>query len=446
MKKGTLIALVIVALILGMAGGYFLSTQFGLLSGTGSETAVSKSAEKAEAKQEKKGQLYTCPMHPFIITEEPGACPICGMTLVPVKGDAGAKEEEEAIKISPVVKQNMGVRLGEVTERPLVRLVRTYGRLTYNEREISVVNTKVMGWIEKLYVNETGMFVKKGDPLLEIYSPSLVSAQKEYLIALEHYEEVKNSPYKEIVEAARRMLKSARERLKLWDIEEDEIDQLEKTRVVKKRLVIYSPVTGYVIDKKAFLGTHVKKGAELFKIADLRTLWLEGDVYEYELPWIRVGQKVDVTLDYIPGRVFTGRISYIYPYLQGKTRTAKVRVEVRNEGTLLKPDMYAHLTIRADARRKALTVPTEAVIRTGVRNIVFVEKGEGEFVAKEVTLGLETGDGMVEIVSGLEKGEKIVLSGQFMLDSESSIREAIRKMSSGGGGSMKGMEHVGHGN
>ncbi|RMG59219.1 MAG: efflux RND transporter periplasmic adaptor subunit [Deltaproteobacteria bacterium] len=448
MKKGKIALIIAAALIIGGAGGYFLS---GKLSGRHGEMKMeAKHASPEKTAQGEKGAaekpsktLYTCPMHPFIITEEPGACPICGMTLVPVKGGGEEKaEEENAIKISPVVKQNMGIRTGVVEEKPLVRLVRTYGRVTYDEKKISVVNTKVMGWIEKLYVNETGQFVKKGDPLLEIYSPGLVATEREYLIALEHREEVQGSPYREVVESAEKLLQAARERLLLWDIGEDEIAKLEKTRRVEKTLTITSPATGFVIAKNAFEGTHVKKGAELFRVADLSTLWVEGDVYEFELPWVRVGQDVDVTLDYIPGRTFHGKISYIYPYLEGKTRTARVRVEVENEGNVLKPDMYAHLTIHADLKKTSLVVPTEAVLRTGVRNIVFIEKGEGEFIPREVTLGVDLGDGLVEVASGLERGEKIVLSGQFMLDSESSIREAIRKMRSSG--QESGAESTGH--
>lgn len=397
-----------------------------------------------EAKAEE--QLYTCPMHPFIITEAPGACPICGMTLVPVKGDSGGSVgDENAIRIDPVVRQNMGVRTGVAKRAQLKKIIRTVGMVNYDETKIASVNTKIEGWIEKLFVNETGQFVKAGEPLLEIYSPELVSAQKELLIAIKHYEEVKTSPYEEVVEGAKALIEAAKDRLRLWDIKDRDLLALEQNGEVKKRLTIYSPSSGVVIDKKVFLGTHVMPGADLYRVANISTVWVDADIYEFELPWIKEGQRAKVVLDFIPGKSYRGKVSYIYPFLDEKTKTVKVRIDISNKDFSLKPDMYAHVEIESNLGDGALMVPTEAVLRTGMKNIIFIEREEGKFVPREVKIGVETGNGSVQILEGIEENDTIVLSGQFMLDSESSIREAIRKMTAGGGeGSTEGMEHIGH--
>lgn len=397
-----------------------------------------------EAKAE--DQLYTCPMHPFIITDAPGACPICGMALVQVKGDAGqGGSDENAIRIDPVVKQNMGVRTGLATIGPMEKTVRTVGMVVYDETKITSVNTKIAGWIEKLYVDQTGQFVKAGEPLLEIYSPELVSAQKELLIAKKHFEAVKDSPFPEVVTSAIALLEAAKDRLRFWDINEKDLAALEREGKVKKRLTIYSPSSGVVVEKKAFLGTRVMTGTDLYRVADISTVWIDADIYEFELPWIQKGQNAKVELDYIPGKTFRGKVSYIYPYLDEKTKTIKVRIVISNRDFYLKPDMFAHVEIESKLSYNALMIPSEAIIRTGVRNVVFVEEEEGKFVPREVKIGVDTGNGSVQILEGLGKNEKIVLSGQFMLDSESSIREAIRKMTAGGKeGSTEGMGHSGH--
>ncbi|NIO16041.1 MAG: efflux RND transporter periplasmic adaptor subunit [Deltaproteobacteria bacterium] len=443
MSRKIVIALAIfIVFVVGLGGGYFFTVKF-LHRSPHVETMDTTMGGTKEAKAEE--QLYTCPMHPFIITEEPGSCPICGMTLVAVKGGGEGMEDENAIRIDPVVRQNMGVRTGVAKRGQLKKIIRTVGMVTYDETKISTVNTKIAGWIENLFVDKTGQFVKAGEPLLEIYSPELVSAQKELLIAARHYEEVKTSPYEEVVERAETLIEASKDRLRLWDITDKELLALERSGNVKKTLTIYSPNSGVVIGKKAFLGTHVMPGAELFRVADISNVWIDADIYEFELSWVKTGQRANVILDYIPGKTFTGKVSYIYPYLEAETKTIKVRIEMPNPRFFLKPDMYAHVELESKLGDQALLIPSEAVLRTGVKNIVFVEKTEGKFVPRNVTLGVETGNGTVQILEGIEENEKIVLSGQFMLDSESSIREAIRKMTAGGGeGSPKGKEHLGH--
>jgi Cu(I)/Ag(I) efflux system membrane fusion protein/cobalt-zinc-cadmium efflux system membrane fusion protein len=444
-KKVIIPLLLLFVFVIGGGAGYFAGKKKPSMASTKSHDHSSSNMSKKAVKEGK--ELYTCPMHPFIITEEPGSCPICGMTLVSVKGqrEVSGDSAGSGIKIDPVVRQNMGIRTGTVERGVLRKKVRTVGMITYDERKIASVNTKITGWVEKLYVDETGQSVKKGQPLLEIYSPELVSAQKELLIALRHLEEVKNSPYPEVVEGAKSLLEAAQERLRLWDISDREIKTLVAERRVRKRLVISSPNDGIVVSKNAFQGTHIMPGAELYRVADISTIWVDADIYEYELPWIKVGQEALVTLDYLPGQSFRGKIAYVYPYLEEKTKTAKIRVEIENKSFELKPDMYAHVDIEADPGKESLIIPSDAVIRTGLRSIVFVEVKKGEFAPMEVELGFDSGDGKVQVISGVKEGERIVLSGQFMLDSESSIREAIRKMSSSGKeGKPEGAAHMGH--
>jgi Cu(I)/Ag(I) efflux system membrane fusion protein len=292
------------------------------------------------------------------------------------------------------------------------------------------VNAKIGGWIEKLYVNTTGEKVRKGAPLIEIYSPDLVSAQQEYLIARRHFEQVKNSPFPDVVKSAQDLLDSARKRLIYWDVSDAQIAELTRTGTVRKRLVLYSPFDGVVVNKAAFDGTKVMPGMELFRIADLSRVWVHGDVYEYELPWIKTGVPATVTLDYMPGKTYRGKVTFIYPYLEGKTRTATIRVELANPGGVLKPDMYAHIELSPKVGKKTVLIPSEAVIRSGIRNVVFVSKGEGRFEPREVKLGLEGEEGTVQVLSGLAENELVVVSSQFLLDSESSLKEALKKFQS----------------
>lgn len=464
-----LILLVLVALAAGGAGTYFWMTKE-----TGPAPPGAAKAAPAEEKQK-----YTCAMHPFIVTDQPGSCPICGMTLVPVKsasastgaGEGGGKKEkkikywvapmdpnyrsdkpgkspmgmdlvpvyeeeggeEGTIRVDPNTIQSIGVRTAEVRAGELKKTIRTVGRVTYDERRIATVNSKVNGWIERLYVNTTGEEVQKGAPLIDIYSPDLVSAQQEYLIAHKHYEEVKNSPYPEVVRGAAVMLDSAKKRLAYWDITEAQIAEVEKTGNVRKTLTLHSPFRGVVVSKAAFDGTKVMAGMELFRIADLSRVWVQGDVYEYELPWMKAGVPATVTLDYLPGKIYRGTVTYVYPYLEGKTRTATVRVELSNPGLALKPDMYAHIELAPRVGGKTILVPSEAVIRSGIRNLVFVARGEGRFEPREITLGLEGEEGTVQVLKGLAAGERVVVSSQFLLDSESSLKEALKKFQSAAG-------------
>jgi len=327
------------------------------------------------------------------------------------------------------------VRTTAVTTGELKKTIRTVGKVAYDESRITSVNSKVNGWIEKLHVDTTGQEVRKGEPLIDIYSPDLVSAQQEYLIARGHFEKVKDSPFPDVVKGAQELLASARKRLDYWDIGDAQIGKLEQTGEVRKTLTLYSPFNGVVVSKAVFDGTRVMTGMELFRIADLSRVWVQADVYEYELPWVKPGTPATVTLDYLPGRKFNGKVSFVYPYLEGKTRTATARIELVNPGMQLKPDMYAHVELHPRVKGNTVLIPSDAIIRSGVRNVVFIARGEGRFQPREVSLGLEGEDGTVQVLSGLSGGERIVVSAQFLLDSESSLKEALKKFQGGAAGS-----------
>ena len=376
----------------------------------------------------KKIKYWTSPMDPTYIRDEPGKSPM-GMDLVPVYEEEGEdKEPASTIRIDPVTMQNMGVRLGRVQRKSLVKDIRTVGNITYDETKIFTVNTKFNGWIEKLYVNFVGDTVKKGQPLFEIYSPELVTAQQEYLLALDQYNRLSNSSYARVRESAKRLLKASHTRLRFWDLTEAQIEEIGKTGNVKKTVTVYSPASGVVTQKDAFEGHYVKAGAHQYEIVDLSTIWVDVDVYEYELPWVRKGMAAEMDLSYIPGKKYKGKVLFIYPYLDTKTRTAKLRLKFANPGYQLKPGMYANILLKRVVAKNSLVIPQEAVIDSGVRQIVFVAVGEGKFQPREVNLGLEVNENEFQVLDGLQEGEEIVLSAQFMLDSESRLREAIQKM------------------
>jgi Cu(I)/Ag(I) efflux system membrane fusion protein/cobalt-zinc-cadmium efflux system membrane fusion protein len=384
--------------------------------------------EEKEPKSGKKIKYWVSPMDPTYIRDEPGKSPM-GMDLVPVYEEEGEdKEPASTIRIDPVTMQNMGVRLGRVQRKPLTKYIRTVGNVTYDETRIFTVNTKFSGWIEKLYVNFVGQDVRKGQPLFDIYSPELVSTQDEYLLALKQYNSLSSSSYPRIREGARRLLEASRTRLRYWDLTDKQIEQLGKSGKVQKTLTIYSPATGIVTQKDAFEGHYVKEGEHQYSIVDLSTVWVDVDVYEYELPWVRKGMAADMELAYIPGKRFKGRVLFVYPYLETKTRTAKLRLEFPNSGYQLKPGMYADIYLKSVIAKDSMVIPQEAMIDSGVRKIVFVAMGQGKFQPREVKIGFEGNDDEFQVLEGLKEGEEIVLSGQFMLDSESRLREAIQKM------------------
>jgi Cu(I)/Ag(I) efflux system membrane fusion protein/cobalt-zinc-cadmium efflux system membrane fusion protein len=385
-------------------------------------------AGMVDPKTGKKIKYWAAPMDPTYIRNEPGKSPM-GMDLVPVYEEEGEeKEPASTIRIDSGTIQNMGVRMERVKRKPLVKDIRAFGNITYDERRIYAVNTKFNGWIEKLYVDFIGEKVKKGQPLFDIYSPELVTAQEEYLLSLQQNANLKESPYPSIREGAQRLLNASRTRLRYWDLTEKQIKTIENTEIVQKTLTIYSPANGVIIKKHAFQGHYVKAGQHQYEIADLSKVWVDVDIYEYELPWIKKGMSAEMELSYTPGKIFTGNVLYVYPFLTAKTRTAKLRLEFPNPDYQLKPDMYANVKLKSAVSEDSLVIPQEAVIDSGVRKVVFVALGKGKFQPREVKLGLEGNDHEFQVLEGLQENEQIVISAQFMLDSESRLREAIQKM------------------
>jgi len=376
--------------------------------------------------KKKKIKYWVAPMDPTYIRNKPGKSPM-GMDLIPVYEGEEQGSEKGTVKIDPVTVQNMGVRTGKVTRRPLSVTIRTVGYVTYDEERLEHINTKITGWVEDLFVNATGEKIQKGQKLLSIYSPELVATQEEYLQAIKYQKAISGSNLSEIKDGAGSLLEAARKRLLLMDIDQAQIKALEERGEVQKTMLLTSPAQGVVIKKNVVEGMKVNPGMELYSIADLSRIWIIASVYEYELPFLKLGQEAEVTLPYEPGTRYTGKVSFIYPFLSAKTRTAQVRMEFRNPGLKLKPDMYANVAIKTGTGANVLLVPSEAVIRTGTRNVVVKSLGDGKFLPVEVTTGPEN-ERFVQVISGLTEGEEIVTSGQFLIDSESNLREAINKM------------------
>ncbi len=367
---------------------------------------------------QRKIVYWKAPMDPGEIYEQSGKSRM-GMDLVPVYEDEIVGGVD--IKIDPVVEQNMGLRTQIVEKGPLNHTIKTYGHITYDETRTGIVSQKAGGWIEKLYADYTGFFVEKGQPLYEIYSPSLLASQEEYLSVYQNYQQNRTSLNKEL-------LASARKRLTYFDIADKEIAAMEKSGSVQKSLKVRSPFQGVVTQKNVLQGAFVKPGASLFTISDLSSVWVEAHIFEYEQTLVHEGQIVTMTLSYQPDRVYRGKIAYIFPYLQPKTRDVVVRIEFENRDMALKPDMFAKIKIMTGTDRQGLFIASEAVIHSGDKKLVFLARGGGKFSPRQVTTGIHLDDGKVEIITGLAKGETVVVSGQFLLDSESKLKEAIQKM------------------
>lgn len=339
-------------------------------------------------------------------------------------GAAGT--EPSGTKISPDKQQLIGIKSDTVKSLSLEKTIRTVGRVDFDESRISHVNVKFPGYIEELYVNFTGTFVKKGDPLFRVYSPELVATHEEHLLALKAKKYFESSPFKEVSSGGHSLLEAVRQRLRLWDVSEEEIQQMEQEGKPIKYITIYAPIGGFVIEKMAFEGMAYNAGQTLFRIADLSTVWVQADIYEFELPLVRIGQKATIKLSYLPGQNFTGRLNYIYPYLEPQTRTAKVRFVAANPAGKLKPDMYADIELKV-ALGKTLAVPNEAVLDTGIRQMVFLDRGNGLFEPREVKLGQRV-DEYQAVLDGIQEGDRIVTSANFLIDSESSLKAAMAGM------------------
>jgi Cu(I)/Ag(I) efflux system membrane fusion protein len=338
-------------------------------------------------------------------------------------------EEEEAPTIEiPVDQQQMiGVRTFETAIRPLQHVIRTVGRIEYDEKRLSTVNTKIEGWIERLYVDYTGKYVRKGEPLADIYSPEMVATQQELLNALkwagQKTDVQSGDMHKILARDVELILDAARQRLRLWDISEKQIRKIEESGKPIRTLTIYSPVNGYVVQKMALQGMKVMPGEKLFDLADLSQVWIIADIYEYELPFIKIGQTAKIGMSYFPGKEFSSKIDYIYPTLSAETRTVKIRFTIPNPGGQLKPQMFTNVEVKVDLGKK-LAIPDDAVIDTGVRQIVYVDQGDGYFEPREVKLGLRA-EGFREVLAGLKAGEKVASSATFLIDSEAQLKGVV---------------------
>ena len=425
--KNALVTLIILVIVAAAAGGYYLWQQ--------------KTAGKGVKEGEKSAQgpvQYTCPMHPFIIKDKPGACPICGMTLVPIKKAEAEQPKEkememlEHVSLSPTQMVMANVATVKVDRVPLAKEINAVGIVQYDQSRQAKVTAWVAGRIDRLYVNTVGAYVSKGRPVAEVYSPDLVSAQQEYLLALKSREQFKNSPIQAISQGGEGLVASARQRLMLLGVKEHQIAALEKAGQPNIRLSIYTPLSGIVIEKIALQGQYVNVGDPLFNIADLSVVWVEAEVYESDFPFLKIGQKVDIDSQSYPGKTFKGRVSFIYPYLDPKTRTVKVRAEIVNPGLKLKPDMFVKATVKIPLG-DVLVVPVAAVIDNGKRQVVWQEMKPGMFAPRDVTVGARVGDN-VQILSGLMRGDKVAASGGYLIDSEAQLK--------GGGGhaGMPGMK------
>lgn len=425
------ILLVAVLAIGGVAGGIYLTRRHHQGGRVGQAT-----------------QQWTCPMHPQIVRSEPGNCPLCGMALVPMEKPTRQPEkapqpsEESAVEvpgygrveIDPRKQQLLGVRVAPVARRRLSRVIRTVGTVVVDESRLSTVYPKVEGWVEQLLADQTGKLVRKGQPLLTIYSPELLSTQREYLVALRSQRRLASSPFPEVRKSGESLLNAARERLRLWDVSEEELRRLETTGEVRRSIALYAPSTGYVLEKMVVAGMRVMPSMELYRLADLSRVWVEAEIYAQEASLVSVGQPASLTTEAAPGRTYRGRVSYVYPSVQEMTRTLKARLEFSNPDLRLKPGMFVSVQLTAPGE-EALAVPETAVLDTGTRRLVFVQTGEGVFQPREVTLG-PRGEGHYPVLSGISVGEKVVVSPNFLLDSESQLRSAL---SSGGSGN-----HAGH--
>ena len=432
MNKKTQIIALAAALLVAVAVALIvvvLRTPPGSTSETDAAPVQAASQERAgglaAADEDGDGIVYQSGMHPWIVQDEPGQCPICGMDLQPVSVSG---QEEGAVRIDPVTQQNIGVRTSTVEVAALPQTARTTGRFEASEEGQVAVSPKISGWVEALHVKYEGARVRAGQPLFELYSPELVSTQEEYLLALRNRERLAGTGAEEDAE---RLVEAARRRLAYGDVTAEQVRRLEETGEPQRALTFYAPAAGTVTETSVTEGQQVQAGQTLMQLTDLSTLWLMADVYEQDLAWVDVGTPAVIELPYAPGQPRTGRVSYLYDRLDPQARTVQARIAVPNPGGRLKPGMYATVTLTGSESAPRPVVPEEAVIRTGEQEVVVLALGDGRFRPIEVVAG-PSSNGQVQILEGLEGGEEVVTSAQFLIDSEASLQSSISAMTSSG--------------
>jgi len=458
------------ALPLALAALVTLAATAGIYFWT-SASGDSHTHDTAAAGMQEQRDVYYCPMHPQYTSDRPGNCPICSMQLVkreprkaappkpapaqpaphehgqatPPSAPAPAQPAPHAhsgaapaaatpptegpeIFISPARQQRIGMRTAVAEMRPLAREIRTVGRIAYDDRSVAHVHTKFSGYIEHVFVDFEGRQVKRGEPLFTIYSPELVATQEEYLVALRAQKQLADSPYPEVARGAESLVRAARERMRLWDVSEEDIAALERDAKVKREITIHSPVSGIVTHRAAYHhGRFVNPEMDLYTIVDLSTVWVLAEIYETDFPYVRTGQMAEVELTHTGGaRTLRGRINFIYPYLNPQTRTAQARLEFPNPNLTLKPETFVDVRIRVPLGAR-LAVPEDAVLDTGTEQYVFVDLGDGHFEPRRVVVG-GAAEGFAAIASGLRRGERVVTSANFLIDSESRLKGAFAGM------------------
>jgi RND family efflux transporter MFP subunit len=462
-RIGLLIVLVIIGIAGVVAGVLWHDPLLRLVGRVGSKDAPADSGG-AQAKQ-----LWTCGMHPQVIREEPGLCPICEMELTPVQssGAVGAADSDErkvkywwdpmmnppyisqepgkspmgmdlipvykdeimagpSVTIDPVVIQNMGVRIAPVVEGPVRISIRATGYLKEPEPNHLDINLRIAGWIQKLYANVDGMRIQKGDPLFDLYSPALQVAMQE-LIAANRSMQATGKAATAPSDVMRAAYDAARRKLELAGVDPAQIAEIEKAERVPDVVTFRSPMAGHVTEKMVYEGAAVEAGQLVLRLADNSNMWIDLRIFEQQLSYVKIGQKVKATVEAMPGKEFDGEIIFIHPHLDEMTRTALVRIAIPNPELQLRQEMYATVRIEAEVAERAILVPREAVIDTGERQVALVAASGATFEPRRVTIGASANDGMIQILSGLAPGETVVTSGQFLLDSESRMKEAIQK-------------------
>ncbi len=459
MKTGRWI-LIVLLLGLGFLAGYGYGRWYA--KGTGMTTAVSKDGRKI--------LYYHCPMHPNYRSDRPGTAPCCGMKLEPVyeEGEAAPPQAERkvlyyrdpqdhsyrsdvpglnpetgaelepvyegdpasmppgTVRISAERQQLIGVRFGEVEHTTTEETLRAVGKVAIDERRVVTVHSKVDGWIEKVHVDFTGQLIQKGQPLLTLYSPDMLATQQEYLLALRARDTLRRSPLADASGHSESLLQAARRRLQLWDLSDQQIEEIGRTGTPIKNFTIYAPSSGFVTERNALANQRITPETTLYTITDLSHVWILADVFEYEAARVRLNQNATIQLSYFPGKNIPAKVTYIMPQVDPMTRTLKVRLEAHNPAHLLKPEMFVDVVFRSSMPRM-LTVPLEAILDTGLRKTVFVDRGNGYFEPRQVTTGARA-DGRIQVLSGLQAGERVVTSGNFLIDSESQLKSAATAM------------------